>query len=55
MASKVEQSIDVEVPITTAYNQWTQFESFPKFMSGVEEVHQIDDKHVHWRVKIGGQ
>jgi uncharacterized membrane protein len=53
MATIVE-SIDVEVPVRTAYNQWTQFEEFPVFMEGVEEVRQQDDTHLHWRVKIGG-
>jgi|SRR5579884_2115993 uncharacterized membrane protein len=52
---EVEKSIDVNVPISTAYNQWTQFESFPHFMEGVEEVRQLDDKRLHWRAKIGGQ
>ena len=47
MAS-VESSIDVNVPVTTAYNQWTQFEEFPEFMEGVEYVHQIDDTHLRW-------
>ncbi len=47
-------SVDVEVPVTTAYNQWTQFESFPEFMEGVEEVRQLDDTHLHWVTKIGG-
>jgi uncharacterized membrane protein len=51
----VTQSIEVEVPVRTAYDQWTQFEEFPKFMSGVEEVRQLDDTHVHWVAKIGGQ
>src|SRR5438105_2873160 len=56
MAMKeVEKSIDVNVPVHTAYNQWTQFESFPNFMEGVEEVRQLDDKRLHWRAKIGGQ
>ena len=50
----VEEHIDVEVPIRTAYNQWTQFESFPRFMEGVEEVRQLDDTHLHWRVKAAG-
>ena len=50
----VTKSIDVEVPISTAYNQWTQFESFPEFMSGVESVTQLDDTHTHWKVDIGG-
>lgn len=50
----IEQHIDVDVPISTAYNQWTQFEEFPEFMSNVEEIDQVDDTHLHWRVKIGG-
>ena len=54
MASRIEQSIDVDVPVRTAYNQWTQFEEFPRFMEGVEEIRQIDDTHVHWRTKIAG-
>ncbi len=53
MAS-VEHSIEVNVPVTTAYNQWTQFETFPQFMDGVESVHQLDDKHLHWRAKVAG-
>jgi uncharacterized membrane protein len=52
---KVEQSIEVEVPVTTAYDQWTQFEEFPKFMNGVEEVRQLDDTHLHWVAEIGGR
>ena len=51
----VTESIDVDVPITTAYNQWTQFESFPKFMEGVERVDQLDPTHLHWVVRVGGQ
>ena len=54
MAS-VESSIDVNVPVTTAYNQWTQFEDFPEFMEGVEYVHQIDDTHLRWAAEIGGE
>jgi uncharacterized membrane protein len=50
-----QQSIDVNVPVHTAYNQWTQFESFPQFMEGVEEVRQLDDKHLHWKAKVGGK
>jgi uncharacterized membrane protein len=53
--SSIEKSIDVNVPASTAYNQWTQFEEFPRFMEGVEEVRQIDDKHTHWRVNVGGK
>lgn len=53
--SQVEESIRVDVPITTAYNQWTQFEEFPSFMKGVEEVRQIDDTHLRWKVKVAGR
>ncbi|MFF1871381.1 SRPBCC family protein [Kitasatospora herbaricolor] len=52
--SKVQESIDVDVPIGTAYNQWTQFEDFPKFMDGVEEITQLDARHNHWKTKIAG-
>ena len=52
--SSVTKSIDVEVPISTVYNQWTQFETFPAFMSGVESVEQIDDTLTHWKVDIAG-
>lgn len=48
------KSVDVNVPISTAYNQWTQFEEFPKFMSDVESVQQLDDRRLHWKVKIAG-
>jgi uncharacterized membrane protein len=51
----VEQSIDVEVPVRTAYDQWTQFEQFPRFMASVEEVKQVDDTHLHWRAVVGGK
>jgi uncharacterized membrane protein len=51
----VEKSIDVDVPVQVAYNQWTQFEDFPKFMEGVKEVRQIDDTTLHWIAEIGGQ
>ena len=53
--SSVEQSIEVNVPVGTAYNQWTQFEEFPKFMEGVEEIKQLDDTSLRWVVQIGGQ
>ena len=52
--STITESVDVEVPVTTVYNQWTQFESFPRFMDGVEEVRQIDETHTHWVTKVGG-
>jgi uncharacterized membrane protein len=44
--SKIQKTIEVDVPVATAYNQWTQFEEFPKFMDGVEEVRQLDDTHL---------
>ncbi|MBX5444894.1 SRPBCC family protein [Sphaerobacter sp.] len=50
----VTKSIEVNVPLSTAYNQWTQFEEFPQFMEGVKEVRQIDDQHLHWRAEVGG-
>ena len=50
----IEQSIEVNVPVSTAYNQWTQFEEFPNFMDGVESVTQLDDTHVRWVVDIAG-
>jgi uncharacterized membrane protein len=53
MASVVE-SIDVNVPLSTAYNQWTQFEEFPRFMEGVTSVAQTDDTHLHWVAEVGG-
>jgi len=49
-----QHSIDVNAPVRVAYNQWTQFEDFPKFMGGVKEVRQITDDTVHWKVDIGG-
>jgi uncharacterized membrane protein len=53
--SNVEKSIEVEVPVHVAYNQWTQFEEFPLFMKNVQEVKQLGDKNLLWRVKIGGK
>ncbi len=53
--SNIEQSIEVDVPVRTAYDQWTQFEEFPAFMEGVEEIRQIDDTHTHWRTKVAGK
>ncbi|WP_433796365.1 SRPBCC family protein [Actinoplanes sp. CA-252034] len=53
--STVTESVDVSVPIRTAYNQWTQFEDFPKFMDGVESIAQIGDRRTHWVTKIAGQ
>jgi uncharacterized membrane protein len=51
----VKESIEVNVPVSTTYNQWTQFEEFPQFMEGVESVRQIDDTHLHWIAEIGGK
>ncbi|MFD3418188.1 SRPBCC family protein [Streptomyces decoyicus] len=52
--STVKETVDVEVPVHTAYNQWTQFEEFPKFMEGVERITQLDDRHNRWTTKVGG-
>jgi uncharacterized membrane protein len=52
--STITESVDVQVPVSTAYNQWTQFETFPAFMEGVEDVHQVDNTHMHWVTNIGG-
>jgi uncharacterized membrane protein len=51
----VQKSIDVNVPASVAYNQWTQFEEFPGFMEGVESVRQLDDRRLHWRANVGGK
>ena len=53
--STIVESIDVRVPVRTAYNQWTQFETFPEFMEGVERVDQLDDTRLHWVAKVGGK
>lgn len=53
--ANVEKTIDVDVPVRTAYNQWTQFEEFPQFMEGVKEVRQLDDTHLHWVAEIKGK
>ena len=52
--STVKETLDVNVPVRRAYDQWTQFEEFPNFMEGVEEVRQLDDRHNHWTTKIAG-
>jgi uncharacterized membrane protein len=52
---KVEQSIEVNAPVTTVYNQWTQFEEFPRFMESVREVRQLDDKSLQWTAEINGK
>jgi uncharacterized membrane protein len=51
----ITESIVIECPVATAYNQWTQFEEFPRFMEGVESVKQLDDTHLHWVAEINGK
>ena len=51
----IEKSVDVDVPVRTAYNQWTQFEEFPRFMEGVEEVQQLSDERLFWVAEVGGE
>jgi uncharacterized membrane protein len=53
--SRFEESITVDAPVRVAYDQWTQFEEFPRFMDGVEQVEQLDDKRLRWRATIAGQ
>ena len=54
MSKQIIETVDVDVPVTTAYNQWTQFETFPQFMDGVDEVLQKSDTLTHWKISIGG-
>jgi len=51
----IEQSIEVDAPVSMVYNQWTQFEDFPRFMEGVKSVRQLDDKRLHWHAEIAGK
>ena len=53
--ARIEETIEVDVPVSTAYNQWTQFEEFPQFMEGVESVQQLDDTHLLWSAEIAGK
>jgi uncharacterized membrane protein len=53
--STIEESVEVQVPVRVAYNQWTQFEEFPRFMEGVEKVEQLDDRRLHWVAEIAGK
>ncbi len=55
MDSSIVETIEVNVPVSTAYNQWTQFEDFPQFMASVHEIRQIDDKHLHWKANVAGE
>jgi uncharacterized membrane protein len=51
----IEESVELDVPVSSAYNQWTQFEEFPSFMGGVKEVRQLDDTHLHWVAAVAGK
>jgi uncharacterized membrane protein len=53
--ARVEKTIEIERPVQMVYDQWTQFEEFPRFMDGVEEVHQLDDRTLYWRARIAGK
>jgi uncharacterized membrane protein len=53
--AEVKESVEVNVPVSTAYNQWTQFEEFPSFMENVESVTQLDDSHLRWIAEVGGK
>jgi uncharacterized membrane protein len=55
LENSIEKSIDVHVPVSTVYNQWTRFEEFPKFMEGVREVRALDEHRLHWRATVDGQ
>jgi uncharacterized membrane protein len=52
---RIQKSIEVGSPLSTVYNQWTQFEEFPRFMEGVKEVRQLDDQRLHWVAEIAGK
>ena len=53
--AEVDESVEVSVPVSTAYNQWTQFEDFPQFMDGVKSVQQTDETHLHWVAEVAGR
>ena len=53
--ARIEKEIEVNAPLRSVYNQWTQFEEFPRFMEGVKEVRQLDDTHLHWCASVGGK
>jgi uncharacterized membrane protein len=52
---RIDKTVEIDVPVTTAYNQWTQFEEFPRFMEGVQEVQQLDDSRLFWTADVGGK
>jgi uncharacterized membrane protein len=52
---RIQKSIEVNCPVHNVYNQWTQFEEFPRFMEGVKRVTQLDDKRLHWEAEIAGR
>jgi uncharacterized membrane protein len=54
-SQRIEKKITVNVPVRTAYNQWTQFEEFPQFMQGVKSVEQLSDERLHWVAEAGGK
>jgi len=54
-SSSIVETIEVNVPVSTAYNQFTQFEDFPQFMKSVKEIRQLDDKHLHWTANVAGE
>src|SRR5690606_6077951 len=53
--SHVVEWIELDVPVSTAYNQWTQFEEFPRFLASVQSVEQLDDTHLRWRAVVAGK
>lgn len=55
MDSSIVETIEINVPVRSAYNQWTQFEDFPQFMASVHEIRQLDDKHLHWKANVAGE
>lgn len=55
MDSSIVETIEINVPVSTAYNQWTQFEDFPQFMASVHSIRQLDDKHLHWKANVAGE
>jgi uncharacterized membrane protein len=55
MDAAIVETIEIDAPVSMVYNQWTQFEDFPQFMTSVHEIHQLDDKHLHWKANVGGE